>query len=207
MQSVLAHEEENFMTLSKVKNIDISLINRIKNSDSKAFDTLYSMYWNKLYSFAKLSTSTPEEAEELVQDVFVDIWVRRRKLDVTGKVDSYLYSAIKYKLLDKIRKDKQFEKYSDYVYKVTENYYTDNTEDNLCIQEIFELIMAKSKQLPPKCHEIFVLSRIENKSIDEIAEQLKISPQTVKNQLTKALKFIRPYAEQLAVVFGVSIYI
>ena len=181
------------------KKHDEALMIGLREGKKEAFDIIYSSFWEDLYTFAYKATSSTEDAEELVQDLFVDVWFRREQIEIRDSLRGYLFTALKYKLLDKIRKERRFEEFTNYIIGNLFQFADENPEKDLIVEESKQLIMDKINTLPEKCREIFILRKLENYSITEIAEKLFISPQTVKNQLTKATQLIRPYYEEILV--------
>lgn len=183
--------------LMKIKpDIENQLLTDLTKGSQEAFDAIYKIYWEQFYAFALRISDSEVEAQDLVQDVFVDLWVRREKLIISTSLKSYLFSMIKNKFLDKVRREKRFEHYADLLLAQTLNYDI-TPEDKYILEEKKTYLLEKVNTLPEKCREIFILNKIEGKSISEIADSLLISPQTVKNQLTKATKFIKPYQQEI----------
>lgn len=180
-----------------IKKHDEALLIGLREGEKEAFDLIYSSFWKDLYSYAFKLTSSREEAKEFVQDLFVDIWFKRERIEVKDTLKGYLFTALKYKLLDKIRKEQRFEEFTKYMINDLFQNAQVNPEQELIMEESGQLLMDKINTLPEKCREIFILRKLENNSISEIAEKLFISPQTVKNQLTKASRLIQPYYEEI----------
>ncbi|MTI29334.1 RNA polymerase sigma-70 factor, partial [Xanthovirga aplysinae] len=129
-------------------------------------------------------------AEEQVQDVFLKMWENRLSLNDEISIFPYLVTSVRNKCYDLIRHDKVKQKYIDHVQKSYQdqilNYdYTDLTD------EIIHDLTQSVEQLPEKCKQVFKLSRFDELSHKEIAHRLKISPKTVENQISKALRFLR----------------
>lgn len=174
------------------------LVQKIREGNKDAFNRLYSLYWDGLYGFALKMTTCVEEAEEIVQDIFVDIWIKRSTLQINQTIKGYLFTAFKFKLIDKIRKNKLQEKYADHITRQLNLEHVSSPEQKLISRERVSLLMNSTQLLPEKCQQVFILRRIENYSIAEIADTLAISPQTVKNHLNKAFKIMKPVYEKVA---------
>ena len=133
---------------------------------------------------------------DVVQEVFVWFWENREKWTVTN-TRSYLRAAVKYKVANVIRKDKlrsaAFEGWKNYVHGEAES-----TIRELELQELQKVIQDFTGQLPPRCREIFRLSRFEHLTNREIADRLDISEKTVENQITIALRRLRKHLGRLA---------
>jgi RNA polymerase sigma-70 factor (ECF subfamily) len=173
------------------------LLLKLQGSNKQAFETIYSLHWKYLYAFACRISKSNDDAEELVQDVFVDIWFKRTQINVKQSLRNYLLATLKYKYLDKIRREKRYDEFTDYIIQSGTFVSNVNPENEYIIKEGREFLMNKMQNLPEKCKEIFFLRKIENYSVSEIAGKLMISKQTVKNQLTKAYKIMRPHYEEV----------
>jgi RNA polymerase sigma-70 factor (family 1) len=169
---------------------DEELLALLKNGHEEAFDFLYYRYRNKLIAIAYNRLKSKEAAEELVQDVFTDIWQKRFSLQLRNNLSSYLCTAIKYAVLDHIRKQKTKDKYVAEMIKTVDN-VSPSIEEVLYVDELDYHLNKSIDTLPEKCKEVFILSRFEDYSVREIAEKLKISPDTAKYHIAQALKKLR----------------
>jgi RNA polymerase sigma-70 factor (ECF subfamily) len=169
---------------------DEELLALLKKGHEEAFDFLYYRYRNKLIAIAYNRLKSKEVAEELVQDVFTDIWQKRFSLQLRNKLSSYLCTAIKYTVLDHIRKQKTKDKYIAEMIKIVDN-ASPSIEEVLYVDELDYHLNKSIDTLPEKCREVFILSRFEDYSVREIAEKLNISPDTAKYHIAQALKKLR----------------
>lgn len=182
-----------------------SLTHLLQQGDEEAFELLYNRYWEKLLTVAYHRTGSMETAKELVQDVFTNLWRRRNHLNIKTTFAAYIFSAMKYTILDHIRSQAVKEKYAEVIKKTKLG--TDNTTlDFIAYRELNSILEKEINKLPEKCRMVFRLSRVEHYSTKEIAEKLQISPKTVENQLTKALKVLRANMQEfttfLALLFS-----
>lgn len=177
------------MTNTKFQN-DIAIIEAWQAGDSDAFEVLYQKYWLKLYVFARRTTPNAEDAQDLIQDVFAQLWMQKEQIDAAVFSESYLFAIVRNKLLDKIRKQYVRE---EYVQKIVQSSSESDfsTQQTILTNDLNNHIHRAVDVLPEKCREVFQLSRFEQLSVDQIAQKLQISPQTVKNQLSKALQVVR----------------
>ncbi|MDI9876125.1 RNA polymerase sigma factor [Flectobacillus rivi] len=177
------------MTNTKFQN-DIAIIEAWQAGDSDAFEVLYQKYWRKLYVFARRTTPNTEDAQDLIQDVFAQLWMQKEQIDAAVFSESYLFAIVRNKLLDKIRKQYVRE---EYVQKILQSSSESDfsTQQTILTNDLNNHIHQAVDVLPEKCREVFQLSRFEQLSVDQIAQKLQISPQTVKNQLSKALQLVR----------------
>jgi RNA polymerase sigma-70 factor (family 1) len=167
-----------------------TLILLLRQGDEEAFEILYNRYWEKLLTVAYHRIGSMEVAKELVQDVFANLWRRRQQLTIKTTFGAYIFSAMKYTVLDYIRAQVVKEKYVAAIKNAV--HPTDNTTvDFIAYEELNRTLEQEIGKLPEKCGMVFRLSRMEHYSTKEIAEKLQISPKTVENQITKALKLLR----------------
>lgn len=129
-------------------------------------------------------------AEDLAQDTFFKFWDKRASIDIQTSLKAYLRRMAVNEALYYLRKNKKFQKDSE-VEPSDLGGSTNTVEDQLLQQELEDKIAAAIKTLPPRCQEVFRLSRFEDKSYKEIAAKLEISIKTVENQMGKALKILR----------------
>ncbi|MDJ1470282.1 RNA polymerase sigma-70 factor [Xanthocytophaga flava] len=164
---------------------DHALVLEINKGNRLAFNQLYERYWRRLlnYSFNILNDSAL--AEDTVQEVFIRIWENKEQIE---NVKAYLFKACRNRSISQLRKD-HFSELQEAVIAVISAEPEALMQFN--VEDLKEKIEAAAAELPPKCREIFYMSRFEHYSIQEIAEQLNISPRTVENNLTNALKHIR----------------
>lgn len=169
---------------------EIELVTLIKAGDIRAFDEFYKRNWKALYQTAYRSTCSEEDAKDLVQTVFINLWNNRYNLNPDVYSTSYLFRILKNNIINFYKQDlarrKRLENLlqPDYI-----NQYTN--EDKLIAKELSIVIDGEIRELPRKMQEVFILSRQQNLSVNEISETLNITPRTVKNQLSNALKILR----------------
>ncbi len=192
------------MKFSSMERDEI-LIKRIAAGDEQAFSVLFLSYISVLQSFALKFTRSEHAAEEIIQDAFVRIWLNRDKLEHVENVKAYLYKYVSNECLSYIRKKSREEKVID----LFKNRQTDSdnvTMDSIYLNEINRIVRTAVTQLPDQRRKIYELSRGEGKTIPEIAELLKISPNTVKNALVIALKAIREHLNQHGIVLSLLVF-
>ncbi len=158
----------------------------VKNSDEKAFEILFRLYYQPLKSYATNIIEDNELAEGIVQEVFINLWENRNKLENTAP-KAYLYQLVKNRALNKIRHQKVKNKYTEEILH-TENEWIDEELDH---EDLVAKIYMSIDKLPAQCKKVFIMSRMHGLKHKEIAEDLNISIKTVKNQVGKALKILR----------------
>ncbi len=169
---------------------DEELIQGLQNGSEAAFESIFKGYYAMLCNFAYSFLDDKDEAEEVVQSTFLSIWEKHDSIDIKVSLKSYLYRAVHNSCLNKIKHSKVKKAHSDY--KMSSNNVFDNdASENLISKELEHQIEVAINALPPKCAMVFKLSRFENLSYAEIAEQMDISVKTVENQMIKALRVLR----------------
>ncbi len=166
---------------------DAQLILRIVQSDTQAFECLYKRYFSKLYAAAFKRLQNSDVCQEILQDLFVNLWDRRQKLNI-DHVEAYLFTSIKYLVIAQYKKNSLFEQYINQEIRNDQN--TNFTEELMSFDELNNEYQQALLLLPERCRMVFVLSR-SGLSQREISEKLDISEKTVENQKTKAFKILR----------------
>lgn len=156
----------------------------------KAFETVYGLYYVQLCRVAYKKLGNEELVEELVQDVFLNLWVKRRILDTEGNLQAYLYATLRNKALSELR-NRLLRSRHHIKAMEEENMYSINVEDDYVARETELKIKKVVDSLPPQCREAFILSREEQLSYKAIAERMNISVNTVEKHVSKALKKLR----------------
>ena len=166
------------------------LVSELKNGNEKAFRKLYDFYYQDIYGYSISLLKSKELAEENVQDVFLKIWLRRETLNLEQSFKSFLFTIARnqaFNLLNKAANDVLLKE------EVFYNSEKSHAEGDFSIREedCKKLKKQAIKQLPPKRKRIFKMSRKQGKTYEEIGEELGISVNTVKNQMSKALESMR----------------
>ena len=172
----------------------------LKEGNERAFDWLYLRYRNKLVFMANTRIRSKEQAEELVQDVFVNLWQKRNTLIIHHTFSAYVFTAIKYKILDYISSLKIKDRYVQEMSKFS-NHALNVTELEIDFNELDYHLNKSMNDLPEKCREVFRLSRFENYTVNEIAEKLNVTPDTAKYHIAHALKKLRESLRHLYLIF------
>jgi RNA polymerase sigma-70 factor (ECF subfamily) len=168
---------------------DTDLILALKEGNLNAFNQVFDRYAKRLYRFSMGYLKSAENAEEIVQEVFLKIWNNREELIVQKSFDSYLFTIAKNGILNTIRKSKSEQAYLNYA----KLYPRKNVllDQELDFKELEKAYLEAIAQLSPRRKEIFLLSREQSLSNAEIAKKMNISVKTVENQMTSALAEIR----------------
>ena len=165
------------------------LILLLKNDDRDAFTELYNQYWKRVYNFCRLYLSNSQDAEEVVQEVFVKLWDLRHAINEDQSFDGFLFIITRNFIFNQHRRQVNEETYRKTVLDALNVY--DNPEQELEANDLNAYIDQLINLMPPRRREIFVLSRYQNLSYKEIAAQLHIAEKTVEHQISEALRFLR----------------
>ncbi|QCR22737.1 RNA polymerase sigma factor [Pontibacter sp. SGAir0037] len=166
------------------------ILEAVKADNIAAFEQLYQLCEPKLYSFAMHLTRQKEDAEEVVQEVFLKIWEGRKSLDQELNFDGYLLSIAKHLVYNKARRRGYEFAFKQYLTKSRIN-IDRSTEEAVAYRDLEKLLEEFYTNLPPVRKQVFLLSRVEGKSNSEIAKLLNTSTSNIENHLNKALKVIK----------------
>ena len=167
--------------------------------DHREFEELFRNYFTPLMAFSRRILGDEEDAREVVHQVFINLWEKRRELDLSTSLKSYLFTSVNNRSLNVIRDRRKFSSE-----EVPERAGEWDVSTQMEAMELEEKIRAAIDTLPERCREIFELNRFEGLKYSEIATQLDISVKTVENQMTKALKLLR---EQLGKYLSILLWL
>jgi RNA polymerase sigma-70 factor (family 1) len=170
----------------KEKNI----VKAIKQGKEKEFEVLFKQYYSQMCGLAVKYLKDMDLAEEIVQDIFYNIWKKRKDLNITSSVKSYLFRSVYNNCLQYIHHQKVVNKYTTEK-KYEPNYETVDPMDELRHTELMHALNKALSVLPERTRNIFYLSRFEGLKYHEIADKLAISIKTVEANMGKALKHLR----------------
>jgi RNA polymerase sigma-70 factor (ECF subfamily) len=171
-------------------NSDDAIKSGLKTGNQELFKSLFQTYYGSLVKYSTSLTGDHEAARELVQDLFMGLWEKRRTLLITGSVKSYLFSAIYHKSLNWLRSLKIREQYRENPVQVANWLGTtlaSGPSDPFLLAEIDRQISL----LPAQCREVFTYIAILGTTIQETAKNLGISEKTAENHLHRARKILR----------------
>ena len=167
-------------------------IDLINDGDVFAFEILFKLYRSKLLYIANQYVSNREDAEEIIQNVFLKVWTKK---NIQTNINGYLYSVTKNACLDYLRSEKQQlhldNNLSQLEASINYEALSDDSASLIIEKELNEAILKSIDLLPPKCKDVFVKSRIEDLRHKEISAEMNISTKTVENHITKAIKHLR----------------
>ena len=177
---------------------EIKLLDLIRNGNPKAFERLFKLYYATLCSYLRTIIQEREIIEEIVQDVFVNIWENRNNLSPKGNLKSYLFKAVRNRAINHY---KHITVKLNSAEELRLIYFSESSdvEKQFDSQEINKLISRSVALLPEKCREIFTLIKFNGLSYQETADILNLSVKTIETQMGRALKRLK---ESLLIYFN-----
>jgi len=166
------------------------VLRRMIRGEKKAFDIIFTHYHRKIYFYCLNHFYTKEEAEEIVQEIFVKLWLKKHSLQLDKNFEAYLFTIAKNHILNDLRK-KLNQKASMEEYHLRKTQAQNYVDEEVMYNELENQVYDAINRLPEKRQEIFILSRIEGLSNKEIAEKLNISIKTVETQMKLALDYFK----------------
>jgi RNA polymerase sigma-70 factor (ECF subfamily) len=170
------------------------IVKGIKQGDKKVFGKLFDVYYQRLYLYARGYVENADAAKDIVQDLFINMWEKRKNLFINSSLSSYLFRAIHNRCIQFLRHKKVVSEFKErHALKLKEaeilyNTSVDFTFSEIRFNEIQDIFKRTNNSLPPKTREVFGLSRTEAMSYQDIARSLNINIKTVEYHITKALK-------------------
>lgn len=182
------------------------LVKSLVNGEEKAYTFLLNKFHRKLNAYALTLVNDHSMAQDIVQNVFLKTWKTRNKLNPEFPIQSFLYKSIYNEFINSYQQNKAMmllqQKYVESIHQVIE------TTDESLIERMLAIINKEIQNLPPKCQQVFILSKKEGLTNIEIAEHLDISIKTVEAQISKAFKILKEklkdnYSMMLFLLFSV----
>lgn len=190
-----------YMMNSTLTSNESDLIRELKSGSKKAFDTIYMMYFKRLYAYCFRFTKSKEDAEEIVHDVFLRLWKMREDIRQEETLRSLLFIISKSYLIKSFHKriDSQiFEDYLNYKDYISANEITDY---DLEYNDFLDKVREEMEKLPETQKKVIELSKIKQFSIQETAQCLSLSEQTVRNQLSIGLRSLNLLIKKEVIIF------
>jgi len=197
----LSHDNKLKMELESLK--DEQLVAQLKEGDARAITEIYRRYWKKLLAIAYNHIGDKDDAEEVVQTVFIKLWDKRNEVSILS-LQSYLATAVKYSVFTMIRRKKRKEEVGNRF--LLHHQSPDYGEDKIYAHFLSQYIKGIVEELPDRCRLVFTYSREEGKTIPEIATSLDIAEKTVEAHLTKALHRIKRSLKAIGITIPIVIF-
>jgi RNA polymerase sigma-70 factor (family 1) len=174
----------------KGKKADRNLIDQIQLKDKGRFEQLYKKYYKKLYVLSWRYVGKHEVAEEIVHDVFINMWRNSDQIKIEHSLERYLFRSVINASLNHLNSEKQLKSKQDEYYKGQHDLVEELTAEDE-VEQLLTRIEKALDSLPPQCKKVMIMSRFEKLKQKKIAEQLGISIKTVKNHLTYGFNKMR----------------
>ena len=169
---------------------DLDVLMAIRQGNERVFETIFRKHYQSLCNYACGILKDMDDAEEVVQSIFLKFWEQREGIEINVSLKSYLYRAVHNTCLNRLKHLKIQEVHKQYV----GNYYEENHDSATELMDKVELesrISDALQKLPEQCRLIFKMSRFEELKYQEIADRLGLSIKTIENQIGKALRIMR----------------
>lgn len=171
------------------------LLVQLKQDSEAAFEELYKLYSTRLFGNLLKLVKSENDAQEILQDVFIKIWDNRQQIDADKSFRSYLFKIAENKVYDLFRKISRDKKREEALLSIATSEYV-HIEETILNKESTALLNKAIESLPPHRQQIFRLCKLEGKTYKEVSETLGISVSTISDHIVKATKSIRSYFEE-----------
>lgn len=176
------------------------IINGLTARNKIIFDFVFHYYYSGLCAYTEKITNDEKVAEDIVQDLFVALWMKAGALNIASSVKNYLFTSVRNRAFDYLRSESRKSK------KTGNPYQSVEPAENLSMywfaeSELETVVETSLQKLQPRCREVFELSRFEGMKNHEIAEKLGISKRTVELQVSNALKQLRTDLKDFLPIF------
>lgn len=173
---------------------DQTLLELLRENDALACSELYERYANLVLDNVYSRTHSADVAQEVLQNIFTDLWERRRSLEI-ATFSHYIVVSVKYQVIAHIRREIAFRKHSD-VYKTFVRVSEEGTLNDVRFNDLEQALRNGVQRLPEKTQLVFRLNRFEGKSIEEISKNLNLSEKAIKYHISRSLKELRLYLKE-----------
>lgn len=169
---------------------DAETIRLLKSRDEESFGQLFKAHFTPLRKYAFTFVQEQQLAEDIVQNIFYKLWERIEVLNFSDSIAAYLYRAVYNESLNTLKHNKVKRIYQSWLHRNMQH-RSDNAHKKLHHDDLEKRLHAAIGELPQQCRTIFQMSRFEGLRYQEIGHRLGISPKTVENQMSKALRVLR----------------
>ncbi len=186
----------------------MKIIGNAKSEDELAFELLFRRYYVRLCGFANKFIANTAESEEIVQEVFLNIWKKRDQLRLDNEIKPYLFKSVQNLCYNFIGHKKVVDNYYSVIEVVYKNHPEDfSTYESVLYNEFQSKAESAIQSLPNQCRVIFELSRDEGLKYAEIAEKLGISVKTVETQMSRALSKLKTELRDYLVILLIALFL
>lgn len=185
---------------------DADLMGEIKAGNIKAFDQLYDRYCKKLLSFSISIIKSREEAENIVQEVFLNLWINRGKISNDASVKYYIFTIAYNAAISALRRKAKDEKFFEQL-KSLQDLSVEPEDMQSAYSDLEGKLSAIINELPARQKEIFILHKVNGLKYQEIATKLNISVNTIENHMSRALKTIRSKMGENSISAAILFYL
>ncbi|MEQ9441510.1 MAG: RNA polymerase sigma-70 factor [Cyclobacteriaceae bacterium] len=165
------------------------LLQSLKKGDQQAFLHVVDKYSQRLFAYAVTLSNDHALAEDIIQNVFLKTWQQRKKLHIHSSLDTYLLRSVYNEFINQYKKNRSTMMLEQKYFQALEK--ASSLEDESLFKQNLARILAEVQMLPPRCKEVFMLSRKEGLTNIEISEYLNISIKSVEANITKAFSILR----------------
>lgn len=166
-----------------------SFLKKLKDGDEKSYNILVEKYGDRLYAYILSLSNDPILSQDILQNVFLKIWTKRQQINISKSIENYLFRTTYNEFINQYKKKRATmvleQKYFRALEKVTENFEEDR------YQKLYDMVNLEIENLPPKCKQVFILSRKEGLTNAEISDYLNVSLKSVEAHITKAFSVLR----------------
>lgn len=186
----------------------MGIIENAKSNDELAFEILFRKYYVRLCGFANKFIANSAESEEIVQEVFLNIWKKRDQLKLDNEIRPYLFKSIQNLCFNFLEHKKVTDNYYSVIEVVYKNQAEDfNTYESVLHTELQAKVDSAIASLPEQCRKIFQMSRQDGLKYSEIADKLEISVKTVETQMSRALSKLKSELKDYLLILIVSLFL
>lgn len=178
---------------------DNYIIQQLHAGDIETYETVYKQYFQPLHKYARTMLDDDAKAEDIVQGLFIKLWEKAEQIEIRSSLKAYLYKSVYHASLNAIKSNQVEQKTKDQLMQHVDKVEQPLKEWDRSIVE--KRITSALAELPEQCRTVFQMSRFEHLKYREIADQLRISPKTVEQHMTKALKMLRASLVDLLLLF------
>ncbi|WP_343524576.1 RNA polymerase sigma-70 factor [Pedobacter sp.] len=183
------------------------LLSSLQCGSHQAMEEIYRVYWEDIFDTALKKTGDEAIAQDITQEIFISLWENRKTINLSGNLGAYLHGAVKYKVINHFRSGSLKEQHHAALTVLMDEKHDAAADDKLLLEELHSEVDSAISLLPEKMQLVFSMSRKQEKSIKEIAAELDVSVQTVKNQISAALKLLKKslsYILLIALLMGLT---